>query len=116
MNRIASALAPIRAIAWGEEAMGHLGVGTILNVSRRKLPDGIDTNISQAHMVVIEDADLEAAIESLHKAGLSRCPLVLRLHPRSTSLSREVHARLTSGYGPRIPHSRREFDPLYFPN
>ncbi len=46
INQIASALNPIQAIAWGEEAMCHLGVDTILNVSKRKSPNDTDTDQS----------------------------------------------------------------------
>ncbi|KAI1748936.1 hypothetical protein F4782DRAFT_550302 [Xylaria castorea] len=53
MEDIASALGLIKAIVWGESAMGFVGVGTIRN----------------CFMFVIEDSDLGVAIESLHGAG-----------------------------------------------
>ncbi|KAI0864158.1 hypothetical protein F4860DRAFT_431950 [Xylaria cubensis] len=58
MEDIASALDPIKAIVWGEAAMGFVGVGTIRN----------------SFMLVIEDSDLDAAIESLHSAGFRDAP------------------------------------------
>ncbi|KAI1120016.1 hypothetical protein F5Y10DRAFT_259217 [Nemania abortiva] len=58
MEEIASALGPIKAIVWGEVAMGFVGVGTIYN----------------CFMLVIEDSDLIAAIKSLHIAGFRDAP------------------------------------------
>lgn len=47
MPFIASALNPIPAIAWGEIAMGFLGVGIVLNVSASFVSNQDQTLISQ---------------------------------------------------------------------
>lgn len=58
MDYIALALSPICAIAWGELAMGYLGVSTVLN----------------NYMLIINDDDFDTAIESLRGAGFRDAP------------------------------------------
>ncbi|KAJ8132609.1 hypothetical protein O1611_g1015 [Lasiodiplodia mahajangana] len=58
MEDVAFALGSIKAIVWGEDAMGFVGVGTIRN------------NL----ILVIQDSDLNAAIKSLHAAGFRDAP------------------------------------------
>ncbi|OIW23607.1 hypothetical protein CONLIGDRAFT_637576 [Coniochaeta ligniaria NRRL 30616] len=58
MDYIALTLGPICAIAWGELAMGYLGVGLVVN----------------NYMLVINDNDFDTAIESLRGAGFRDAP------------------------------------------
>ncbi|EPE03595.1 hypothetical protein F503_01853 [Ophiostoma piceae UAMH 11346] len=77
MDCIASALSPICAIAWGEFAMGYVGVGVVYNVSVDSTPRGYirtDTNLPKNFMLIINDDDFDTAIESLRGAGFGDAP------------------------------------------
>ncbi|KAK3902498.1 hypothetical protein C8A05DRAFT_44076 [Staphylotrichum tortipilum] len=58
MDALAAALGRIPAIAWGEIAMGFLGVGFLFNT----------------YMLVLENTDFGAAVDALHRAGFRDAP------------------------------------------
>ncbi|RMD44670.1 hypothetical protein DV735_g257, partial [Chaetothyriales sp. CBS 134920] len=71
MDTIASTLTPIRAIAWGELAMSLVGVKTICNVGTTFSLRYSVLTLGKAYMLVVADADLDAAMDLLTRAGFS---------------------------------------------
>ncbi|KAL2021505.1 hypothetical protein VTK56DRAFT_7138 [Thermocarpiscus australiensis] len=76
----------IPAIAWGAIAMGYVGVGLVFS----------------SYMLVIEDSDFEAAVESLRKAGFRDAPWSYgsMCDPRSfeDDKMRKLHRRMAIGH------------------
>jgi hypothetical protein len=77
MDSIASALNPIATIAWGEIAMGFVGVGlSTMFVWCQFHPQyrRSEADISKSYMIAIEDSEFDAAVDALHDAGFRDAP------------------------------------------